>query len=101
MSPAAWREMVERTRDLEAALGDAEKAVAGNERETLVLQRRCLRATRPLQAGQVLTESDLEPLRPAPRDGVFPYDLPRLLGRAITRSLERGEHIRLNDIAGS
>ena len=101
MSPAAWREMVERTRDLEAALGDEEKAVAGNEAETLILQRRCLRATRPLPAGHVLTESDLEPLRPAPRDGVFPYDLPHVLGRAITRSLERGEHIRPHDIAGS
>lgn len=101
MNPAAWSEMVERTRDLEAALGDAEKDVAENERETVVLQRRCLRATRVLAAGHVLREPDLEALRPAPLDGVFPYDLPRVLGRVLTRSLEQGEHLRFNDIAFS
>jgi sialic acid synthase SpsE len=101
MDPAAWREMVERTRDLEAALGNETKAIAENERETVVLQRRCLRAARPLAAGDVLEAGDLEVLRPAPPDGVFPYDLARVLGRRLLRPLQRGEHIRLDDVAGA
>ena len=34
MDPKTWREMVERTRELELALGSTEKMVADNERET-------------------------------------------------------------------
>ena len=44
MNPADWAEMVENTRLLERALGSADKFVAGNEQETVIVQRRCLRA---------------------------------------------------------
>ena len=40
MTPATWREMVDRARELEAALGDGVKRIEANERETVVLQRR-------------------------------------------------------------
>ena len=49
MNPVTWREMVERTRELERALGSPEKFVAGNEMETVVIQRRCLRAARDIK----------------------------------------------------
>lgn len=98
MDPRTWREMVDRTRELEAALGESEKRVADNETETIVLQRRCLRAAQALQAGHVLTEADIESLRPAPTDGICPYDLPRVLGRKLVRSLSRGEHLRFGDL---
>ena len=50
MNPQSWREMVERTRELENALGSTQKFVADNEQETVVVQRRCLRATRARSA---------------------------------------------------
>jgi N-acetylneuraminate synthase len=40
MNPKSWREMVDRSRELEAALGDGIKRVEENERETRILQRR-------------------------------------------------------------
>ncbi|MGH8759613.1 MAG: N-acetylneuraminate synthase family protein [Burkholderiales bacterium] len=101
MDPRAWREMVDRTRELEEALGQADKQVAGNEAETVVLQRRCLHAARALPVGHVLQANDIEALRPAPRDGVVPYDLPRVLGCKLTRALSRGEHLRFDDLVGS
>lgn len=101
IDPDSWREMVERTRDLEAALGSAEKRVADNERETVVLQRRCLRAARDLPAGHVLAAADVEALRPAPREGVLPYDLPSVVGRRLVRPLLRGEHLRFDDLVGA
>src|SRR5580658_4753780 len=70
MSPSSWREMVDRTRELELALGSSSKFVSENERETVVVQRRCLRAVRDLVAGTVLQEEMLEALRPAPRDAI-------------------------------
>jgi len=42
MNPSTWKEMVERTRELEFALGNSVKKVEDNEKETYILQRRCL-----------------------------------------------------------
>lgn len=99
MDPEDWRTMVERVRDLEAALGSTEKFVAENEVETVVLQRRAVRAARDLSAGHVLAPGDVESLRPAPRDGIFPYDVSRVLGRTLARAISRGEHLRFEDLA--
>ena len=98
MTPASWREMVERTRELEAALGDGVKRVEPNEFETVILQRRCLRATRNLPQGHVLKERDLEPLRPAPAEGLPPTSLSLVAGKALHRALAEGEHITLRHI---
>src|SRR3990172_5511764 len=80
MTPATWRDMVDRTRELERALGSPDKDVADNERETVVVQRRCVRAARGLTAGEVLTRGDLEGLRPAPIGSILPYDIDAAVG---------------------
>ena len=90
MTPATWREMVERTRELELALGQPAKCVACNEQATVVVQRRCIRASRDLPAGTVLTREMLDVLRPAPRNGIFPYDMEKMLGRTLLVALQRG-----------
>jgi sialic acid synthase SpsE len=94
MTPRTWREMIERTRDLEAALGSSLKRVEANESETVVLQRRCLRAARALAAGTVLAAGDLEPLRPCPPDGLPPYELAKVLGRRLSADLAAGDYLR-------
>jgi len=94
MTPSSWREMVDRTRELEYALGSSRKFVAENEQDTVVVQRRCLRATRDLRAGTVLRDDMLEALRPAPREAVMPFDLARAVGKKLLRDLPQGEHLR-------
>jgi sialic acid synthase SpsE len=101
MSPPSWRDMVDRTRELENALGSCEKVVAENEQETAVLQRRCLRAVRPLPAGTVLQAEMLESLRPAPQDAVMPFDLFRVLGRKMAQDLAAGDYLRWSALAES
>lgn len=98
MTPATWREMVERTRELEAALGDGHKRIEPNERETAVVQRRCIRVRRDLAADAVIREEDLVVLRPCPADGIAPYELPKVLGRRLKRSLPAGDNINWNDL---
>ncbi len=98
LDPAAWSEMVQRTRELEAALGDGRKVVEPNERETVVIQRRCMRATRDMEAGTVLGEGDLEALRPAPADAIFPFELPAVIGRTLTRDLRLGDYPKWTDL---
>jgi N-acetylneuraminate synthase len=94
MTPATWRDMVDRTRELEFALGDGEKRVADNERDTVLVQRRCLRAARDLRAGTVIGREHIDVLRPAPRDAVFPWQLDCLLGMRLRMDVPAGEHFR-------
>jgi sialic acid synthase SpsE len=94
MTPASWREMVDRTRELEYALGSAQKFVAENEQETVVVQRRCLRAAQDLKEGTILCANMLEALRPAPREAIMPCDLPQVVGKKLRRDLPKGEHIK-------
>jgi N-acetylneuraminate synthase len=92
--PDGWREMVERTRELEDALGLAEKRVEENETETVVIQRRCLRAAHDLKKGTVLRRADIDVLRPAPSDGIFPYDIEQVIGRRVRMDVPHGDHFR-------
>jgi N-acetylneuraminate synthase len=94
MTPAAWRDMVERTRELELAMGSPDKAVADNERETVIVQRRCLRAACDLERGAVLTREMISVLRPAPNDAIFPYDLDRIIGLSLTADVCAGEYLK-------
>lgn len=94
MTPNTWREMVERTRELERALGSTDKFVAGNEKATVVLQRRCLRAARDLPAGERLERCDVDVLRPAPHDAIFPYEMHQVIGRRLLVPMSRGEQFR-------
>ena len=94
MSPDDWAEMVENTRRLERALGSADKFVAENERETVVLQRRCLRASCDLRAGQVITRDLIDVLRPAPANAIQPYDLEAVLGKRLIVDLQQGQEFR-------
>ena len=91
MDPSGWRDMVDRTRELENSLGSSEKRVAENELETVVLQRRCLRAARPIAVGQLLGRDDIEVLRPAPAGSIPPYELDRVLGCRALADLPAGE----------
>ncbi len=94
MAPGPWKEMVERIRELEAALGTASKSVCENEKETVVVQRRCLRASRDLKANAVLTREMIDALRPAPEDAISPYELERILGMRLRMDVPAGEAFR-------
>jgi sialic acid synthase SpsE len=98
MNPQSWKEMVDRSRELEAALGDGIKRVEDNEAQTAVLQQRCLRLKRALPAGSVIVADDLEPLRPAPAGAARPYELAALLGRRLRADQPRGDALRAVDL---
>ncbi len=93
MNPATWREMVDRTRELEMALGDGIKKIEDNEKDTVVVQRRGLRAGHDLKAGAVIGADDLVALRPCPLDGFPPYMEKELLGRTLRSDVKEGEHL--------
>jgi N-acetylneuraminate synthase len=98
MNPMAWREMVDNANQLYAAMGDGIKRIEENERNSIIVQQRCLRATRDLKAGETLAKSDLEALRPIPTDGLQPYKMEALIGEKLTKDLPKGNHITSNHI---
>jgi len=98
MDPKSWREMVDRTRELENALGAGIKQVEENEQETVVLQRRAIRAVTDLASGRTIIGDQLSVLRPCPKDGLPPYRMDELIGKKLKRDISAGEHIRWIDI---
>lgn len=93
MNPKSWKEMVDRTRELELSLGDGIKRIEKNEEKTIIVQRRSLRATRNIKAGEIINKKDLESLRPIPNDGIFPYEINKLINKKLKKLLKKGEHI--------
>jgi len=99
MSPCAWREMVERSRELELALGSGVKKVESNESDTVIVQRRSIRLKDDLPAGTRLTKDHLEYLRPCPPEALPPYCVKDILGRQLRNDLKAGEHVRWTDLS--
>ncbi len=98
MTPTTWREMVARTRELEASLGDGKKRVEKNEEDTVVVQRRCIRASHELKMGDILLKEDLKVLRPCPADGIAPFEVNNLVGKRLKRNVSSGEYFKWDDI---
>lgn len=98
MDPKSWRDMVDRTRELENSLGVGIKQVEENEKETVVLQRRAIRTQGSLNAGSLLTRDDLTLLRPCPASGLPPYLMVDVVGKRVKRDITAGEHLRWIDL---
>ena len=98
MDPKSWRDMVDRTRELENALGVGIKQVEENERETVVLQRRAIRLEGDMTAGDVLTRDHLTVLRPCPTDAILPYQLKDIVGKRLRKDMKSGEYLRWTDL---
>jgi sialic acid synthase SpsE len=98
MNPENWAKMVEETRILERSLGSADKFIAGNEVETAVLQRRCLRAARDIRTGERLTREMIVVLRPAVEEAIKPSEISVVLGKRTLTDLPMGKELRWVDL---
>lgn len=94
MTPQTWKDMVDRTRELEKALGSADKKISGNEKDTSIVQRRCLRAARDIKAGEVFTRDMIDVLRPATPGSIKPYDVEKVIGTRALIDLASGQELR-------
>ncbi len=98
MDPVTWREMVDRSRELEAALGTGLKQVEENELETVVLQRRSVRAKKKIVKGDILAAKDLIVLRPCPRDAIAPFNINQVIGKKARWDVQEGDYIKWTDL---
>ena len=98
MSPDSWAEMVEQVHTLERALGSTDKFVAGNEQDTYLVQRRCLRAGRDIKAGETLTRDMVEPLRPSAPGAIQPWEIDVVIGTKTLVDLPYGKELRWGEV---
>ena len=75
-------------------MGNGVKKVENNELETVVVQRRSLRATKPLKAGHIIAIGDLRPLRPCPHDAISPAKLKDVIGCKLRSDIEVGDYLK-------
>jgi N-acetylneuraminate synthase len=98
MTPDQWVKMVEETRLLERAMGSPDKVVAQNEMETVVVQRRCLRAKREIKTGEVLKREMIAVLRPASPGAIKPFEIPQVIGTRAIKDIPEGKELRWTDL---
>ncbi len=98
MNPENWARMVEETRLLERSLGSPDKFVAGNEVQTAVVQRRCLRAGRDIEPGEVLTREMIDVLRPATPGAITPDQVANVIGTRALNFIPAGKELRWTDL---
>ncbi len=97
MNPKTWEEMVVNTRLLEKALGSSEKFIAGNEQDTCVIQRRCLRAARDIKAGEKMTRDMIDVLRPAVKGAILPPEINNVVGTTAAVDIKYGVELHWTD----
>lgn len=91
MEPEEFKQMVEYVREVERAMGSTRKEVVEEERETVYVQRRGLYAAKDIERGHVMTELDIDVLRPAL--GIYPKYKQDVIGRIARTEIKKGDPI--------
>ncbi|MNH29419.1 N,N'-diacetyllegionaminic acid synthase [compost metagenome] len=90
--------MVDRTAELDLAMGAGLKRVEENEAQTVILQRRAIRVAEALPMGTLITKEHLTVLRPCPVDGLPPFAIDQVIGKTLGRDVNKGEHLTWIDL---
>jgi len=90
MNVREFKEMVDSIRTLEKAFGSPVKGLYEEEKETLILQRRCLRAAKDIAKGSKITEHLIDVLRPA-KDALEPKYKETIIGREVKVDMKKGD----------
>ena len=98
MNPFTWEEMVARSRELERSMGSPDKFVADNEAETIIVQRRCLRAAREILEGEIIDREMIDVLRPATRGAIPPHQVADVIGTRALHNIPAGRELYWTDL---
>ena len=98
INPENWQIMVNRTRELEIALGDGKKVIEKNEFESSIVQKRGLYAKKEIKKGAIITINDFDALRPCQLDSVSPRSLEELKEPILNSNLNKGDNLKWENI---
>ena len=97
MNPKTWKQMIESSRILEMALGTDIKKIEMNEKETVILQRRSIRAKKNIKKNELFKKENFEFLRPCPRDAMPVYEFNKILNKKSKSFIKKGDYIKNNN----
>jgi len=91
MDAKEFKDMVDSIRILEKALGSPVKDLYEEEKETVILQRRCLRAAKDIPKGSEITEDMIDVLRPLDIDALDPKYKDVVISREARVDMKKGD----------
>ncbi len=91
--PFELNAMVKAIRNVEMALGSAQKKPSPSETKNIVVARKSIVANREISKGELFTEANLATKRPG--DGISPMRWDEVLGNVAKRDFSRDEKIEL------
>tara|TARA_B100001250_G_C19790734_1_gene786381 strand:- start:195 stop:1265 length:1071 start_codon:yes stop_codon:yes gene_type:complete len=98
MNPLTWREMINRSRELESCLGSKIKKVEINEKDTVIIQRRSAHAARDIKKNQKINKNDIEFLRPSPKNSFNPTEIKKIINKKSKKFIPKGSTIFYKDV---
>ncbi len=98
MNSKTWREMIDRSRELELSLGVENKKVEKNELETVVVQRRGAHLLKDMKKNEKVKKEYLNFLRPALNGSVKPYELNKVVKFKVKKNKSIGDILLWKDL---
>ncbi len=93
MNPKTWKQMVIATKELEKTLGDGIKKIEKNEIESIMVQRRSIRAKINIPKNTKIKKSMLVNLRPISKNGLPPYQIKKLINKKTKKNIKSQEEL--------
>lgn len=98
MNPHSWKEMVDRSRELEFALGSGIKKVEKNEKDSRIVQQRGIYLKNDKNQGDTIEMEDIEFLRPAPENIYLPFEQQNVIGNVLKVNKRASEPLNKGDL---
>lgn len=96
LEPAELKAMVAAIRNIEKALGSADKQPTASEKKNMLVARKSIHLVKNLQKDHILSESDLIMKRPG--DGISPMLLERVIGKKLKMDLKTEHKLSWEDL---
>lgn len=96
LEPDELKEMVNSIRNIEKAMGSAEKLPTESESKNIVIARRSIHIVDGLTKGHVITENDLIMKRPG--DGISPMNIKNVLNKKLNKDVTKDHKLSIDDL---
>jgi N-acetylneuraminate synthase len=93
INPNTWKDMVDATRKLEKTFGDGIKKIEKNEKKSIIVQRRSIRAKIHIHKNSIIKKNMLTFLRPMTKRGFAPYELYKILNKKTKTNIKNQEEL--------
>ncbi len=98
LNPTTWKEMVNLSNEVFETLGDGIKRIEKNEENAFIVQRRSIVCNKNLKNGHIISEDDLDYLRPCPPNSFHPYEKNLVIGKKLLGNKNRNESLMQDDL---